>query len=153
MERKMRGEEYLRLSMKALVVGACGGCVYTAARSPGRFHAEVQPTLNLDGTWICDTKGVVNVDKAVGSLEGRLKNSDIHTEIEVSGRHLRMTGSFGGMDVDVFDGTFQKPVLVNGEARFDVMDRKGRKMTLRYKKGRIGTTGDDGIVNWFEYQR
>lgn len=64
--------------------------------------------------------------------------------------YLRMTGSFGGMDVDVFDGTFQKPVLVNGEARFDVMDRKGRKMTLQYKKGRIGTTGDDGIVNWFE---
>lgn len=50
-------------------------------------------------------------------------------------------------------GTFQKPVLVNGEARFDVMDRKGRKMTLQYKKGRIGTTGDDGIVNRFEYQR
>ena len=28
-----------------------------------------------------------------------------------------------------------------------------RKMTLQYKKGRNGTTGDDGIVNWFEYQR
>ena len=55
--------------------------------------------------------------------------------------------------VEVRAGTFQEPVLVNGEARFDVMDRKGRKMTLQYKKGRIGTTGDDGIVNWFEYQR
>ena len=28
-----------------------------------------------------------------------------------------------------------------------------RKMTLQYKKGHIGTTGDYGIVNWFEYQR
>ena len=58
-----------------------------------------------------------------------------------------------GVSEAVDEGTFQKPVLVNGEARFDVMDGKGRKMTLQYKKGRIGTTGDDGIVNWFEYQR